>query len=77
MTTTTNKNTAARKFDTIARDSRVAAVRPATFEESNGERGWVMFELAAGCTYQGAGQFIACGVTDARTLLDAVAIADD
>ena len=65
-------NQAGKKYATVAQDVRVRVVRPATREECEGERGWVVVELASGCTLEGASQFLASGVVDARRLLTKV-----
>lgn len=66
-------NTAAKKYDTIARDYRVACVRPATVEEADStEAGWVMVILREGYTWEDQSQFISPSVADARAQLTTV-----
>lgn len=65
------------KFDGISGDFRIASVRLATAEESEGEAGWVMVLLAEGCNYRGSNRLIAHGVGDLRALLATVDMSDE
>lgn len=73
---TNTKNTAAAKFDAVAGDFRVASIRPATFEESEGEAGWIVVTLIESCTVEGLGSFVSCGVADARRILRTAELAE-
>jgi hypothetical protein len=73
-----NKNiTGKAKWNHVAKDFRIALIRQATVEESEGDFSFVMVILHDGFTYDGSERILASSVTDLRDRLNDVEERDD
>jgi hypothetical protein len=60
------------KYNLVSKDPRILTIRPATLEESEGDRTAVMVELVEGFTHGDSDRFLAFGVADCRDALSEV-----